>query len=563
MNAFFVKTKVCTLISINNGYIKMFNVHDSLFFVKYYSQILKNVVLLLAELFEVIFMKARIIGLLLLFEALFMLLTSLVSLYYFYKCGEGDVVALTISTIITAISGFILISAGRDTNSKKPNKQDIENFETKDSFFIVTITWIVFAVFGMLPFLLNGTVDNVTDAFFEAMSGFTTTGSTILNNIDEQPHGILFWRSMMQWLGGLGIIVLFLAIMPALNRNSNKVMMFSAEMSGIGVKKLHPKMMMTARKLLGIYVVLTILCSFMYWLGPMNVFDAVCHGMTTLSSGGFSTHQASISYYNSPYIEYVASFFMLASGVNFSLYYFLFTGQGVLFRQNEELRWYLGAVFLMTVIMIALFHFAPRVETLLTNVDSYPEGFENRFRTSLFHVASIITSTGFQANNFDYDQWGSLFLIPTFIMMASGACAGSTSGGIKIIREVISIKSINNIFRHLLHPNAMFTVKVSNEVIDDEKTRRVINFLIIFFLLYVMGVLLFVISGSPLQESMFNSISALGNSGPGSGSTGPSFSFSEMSDMGKWTMSMLMMVGRLEIYTVLVTFLRLFRGQRY
>ena len=506
-------------------------------------------------------MKARIIGLFLLFEALFMLVTSLVALFYFYRCGDGDVLALTVSTIITAISGFIMISAGR--KSGKPGRQEIESFEVKDSFFIVTITWFLFALFGMLPFLLNGTVSTVADAFFEAMSGFTTTGSTVLNNIDSQPHGILFWRSIMQWLGGLGIIVLFLAVMPALNRNSNKVMMFSAEMSGIGVKKLHPKMMMTARKLLGIYVILTILCAFMYRIGPMNTFDAVCHAMTTLSSGGFSTHQASISYFNSPYIEYVASVFMFASGINFSLYYLLLTGEGKLFRENEELRWYLGAVALMTSIVVALFYFAPEVNTVLTRTDSYPEGFENRFRTSLFHVTSIITSTCFQANNFDYDKWGGLFLIPTFIMMASGACAGSTSGGIKIIREVITIKSINNIFRRLLHPNALFSVKVSNEVVDDEKTRRVVNFLIIFLLLYVTGVLLFIISGSPLEESMFNCISALGNSGPGMGSTGPSFSFSELSDMGKWTMAILMLVGRLEIYTVLVTFLALFRGRRY
>ena len=506
-------------------------------------------------------MKARILGLFLLFEALFMLVTSLVALYYFYKCGDGDVLALTVSTIITAISGFILISAGR--KSGKPNRQEIDGFEVKDSFLIVTLTWIVFALFGMLPFLLNGTINSVTDAFFEAMSGFTTTGATVLNNIDEQPHGILFWRSIMQWLGGLGIIVLFLAVMPSLNRSSNKIMMFSAEMSGIGVKKLHPKMMMTARKLLGIYIILTILCGFMYWLGPMSTFDAICHALTTMSSGGFSTHQASISYFDSSYIEYVASAFMFASGINFSLYYFLFTGQGKLFRENEELRWYIGMVVFMMSIFIMLFYFAPELNTILTQVDSYPQGFENRFRTSLFHVTSIITSTCFQATNYDYDLWGGLFLIPTFIMMASGACAGSTSGGIKIIREVISIKSISNIFRRLLHPNALFSVKVSNEVIDDDKTRRVINFLIIFMLLYIFGVLLFLISGSNLQESMFNCISALGNSGPGTGRTGPSASFSELSDMGKWTMSFLMLIGRLEIYTVLVTFFALFRGNRY
>lgn len=506
-------------------------------------------------------MKARVLGLFLLFEALFMLVASLVALFYFYRCGDGDVLALTVSTIITAISGFIFISAGRRSGNK--SKHDIENFEIKDSFIIVTLTWIFFALFGMLPFILNGTVKTVTDGFFEAMSGFTTTGSTLLNNIDEQPHGILFWRSIMQWLGGLGIIVLFLAVMPSLNRNSNKTMMFSAEMSGIGVRKLHPKMMMTARKLLGIYIILTILCGFMYWLGPMSTFDAICHALTTMSSGGFSTHQASISYFNSPYIEYVASVFMFASGVNFSLYYFLVTGQGKELRENEELHWYIGAVVLMTSIIVALFYFAPDVDTILTQEDSYPVGFENRFRTALFHVTSIITSTCFQATNFDYDLWGGLFLIPTFIMMASGASAGSTSGGIKIIRELIAIKSINNIFRRLLHPNAMFSVKVSHEVIDDEKTRRVINFLIIFMLLYILGVLLLIISGSNLQESMFNCVSALGNSGPGIGSTGPSASFSELSNMGKWTMSFLMLIGRLEIYTVLVSILVLFRGNRY
>ena len=506
-------------------------------------------------------MKTRIIGFFLLFEASFMLITSLVALYYFYRCGDGDVLALTVSTIITAISGFILISAGRSNG--KSDRQNIENFEVKDSFLLVTLTWIIFALFGMLPFLLNGSIREVSSAFFEAMSGFTTTGCTVMNDIDSQPHGILFWRSIMQWLGGLGIIVLFLAVMPALNRNSNKVMMFSAEMSGIGVKKLHPKMMMTARKLLGIYIILTILCAFVYYMGPMNTFDAICHAMTTMSSGGFSTHQASIGYYNSPYIEYVSSFFMFASGINFSLYYFLFTGQGRLFSENEELRWYIGAVVVMTIIFVVLFYYAPELSTVTTNMDSYPEGFENRFRTSLFHVISMTTSTCYQAHNFDYDLWGGLFLIPTFILMSSGACAGSTSGGIKIIREVIAIKSINNIFRRLLHPNALFSVKVSNEVIDEEKTQRVINFLLIFLHLYVIGVLLFIVSGSTLKEAMFNCVSALGNSGPGIGSTGPSLSFSELSNMGKWTMSALMLIGRLEIYTVLVTFLALFRGSKY
>lgn len=507
-------------------------------------------------------MKTRIIGFFLLFEAAFMLLASLLSLYYFYKCGDDDVLALTVSTIITSICGFIFISAGRSKKTLKTDREEIESFEMIDSFVIVTVTWVLFTIFGMLPYLLNGTIDNVTDAFFESMAGFSTTGSTLLNNIDELPHGILFWRSMTQWLGGLGIIVLFLAIMPAINRNSNKTMMFSAEMSGIGVKKLHPKMMMTARKLLGIYIILTILCAFLYWYGPMNTFDAICHALTTISTGGFSTHQASIGYWNSPYLEYVASIFMFLSGINFSLFYFLFTGQIKLFRENEELRWYFGIVVFMTIITLIMFYVAPNIDTLLTNPDSFPSGFEERFRTSLFHVTSIITSTGYQAHNFDYDLWGSLFLIPTFFMMASGACAGSTSGGIKIIREVICIKSINNVFRQMLHPNALFTVKFAKEVVDDEKTWRVVSFLMIFILLYVFGVILFAISGCSLQESMFNCISALGNSGPSIGSAGPSMTFSEATPMAKWVMSSFMLIGRLEIFTVLILVMKIFRGKR-
>ena len=523
----------------------------------------KKIVLLRPQITSAFFdMKTRIIGLFLLFEAFFMLLASLVSLYYFYKCGDGDVLALTVSTIITSIFGFILISAGRNKKSLQIKKEEIESFEMIDSFIIVTITWVFFTIFGMLPYLLSGTIKNLTDAFFETMSGFTTTGSTLIDDIDSLPHGILFWRSMTQWLGGLGIIVLFLAIMPAINRNSNKVMMFSAEMSGIGVKKLHPKMMMTARKLLGIYVILTILCGFLYWRGPMNTFDAICHALTTISTGGFSTHQASMGYWNSPYLEYVASAFMFLSGINFSLYYFLFTGQGRLFYENEELRWYLGIVAFMTLVTLGLFYIAPEVDTVLANPEVYPSGLEERFRTSLFHVTSIITSTCYQANNFDYDLWGSLFLIPTFFMMASGACAGSTSGGIKIIREVICIKSIDNVFRQILHPNALFTVKFAKEVVDEEKTWRVVNFLTIFIILYIIGVLMFIFTGCSLQESMFNCVSALGNSGPAIGSTGPAMTFSGAPQMAKWVMSALMLIGRLEIFTVLILVMKIFRGRR-
>ena len=272
-------------------------------------------------------MKAKIYGVFILVEAFFMGVASMVALYYNVHSGEKDVVSLLAATMITGIFGFILLSAGREKARKSGGRvQKFESLTMKDSFVLVTVAWVLFAVFGMLPFIFTGAIDNVTDAFFESMSGFTTTGATIMNNIDSQPHGILFWRSVIQWLGGLGIIVLFLAIIPALNKNSNKTTLYAAEMSGLSVKKLHPKMAVTARHLYLIYMFLTIVCALVYWAGPMNFYDAVCHALTTMSSGGFSTHQASIGYFNSSYVEYFCVLFMILSGINFSLYYFLSRG---------------------------------------------------------------------------------------------------------------------------------------------------------------------------------------------------------------------------------------------
>ncbi|MGN0032949.1 MAG: TrkH family potassium uptake protein [Candidatus Limimorpha sp.] len=501
-------------------------------------------------------MKARIYGVFVLIEAFFMLIASIVAFYYNITAGEKDVLSLLASTMVTGIFGFILLSAGKD-KAKKDNTEEVKinSLTMKDSFIVVTMTWVLFAVFGMLPFIFTGAIDNITDAFFESMSGFTTTGATIMNNIDSQPHGILFWRSIIQWLGGLGIIVLFLAFIPAMNKNSNKTMLFSAETSGIGVQKLHPKMAVTARRLWGIYILLTIVCALVYWAGPMNLYDAVCHAFTTMSSGGFSTHQSSIGYYNSKYLEYACSIFMLLAGINFSLYYFLFRGDYGVFAKNEELHWFLGAVAAGVIIICSLFYIAPSVENVCTDVSSYPDAsFEARFRTSLFHVATIITSTGYQGSCYDYCLWGGLFVIPTFLLMISGACAGSTSGGVKLIRFVICLKSFRNTIKQMLHPSAVFTVRVSKEVVSNDILMRTLNFLFYYLMLCVVSVIVLVIVGCPFEESVFNTITALSNIGPGFGSTGPSASFSEISAMAKWVMSFLMLVGRLEIFTVLIIF---------
>lgn len=501
-------------------------------------------------------MKAKIYGVFILVEAFFMLIASAVAFYYNVQEGEKDVMPLLAATMVTAIFGFILLSAGRERAEKGDARaKEISSLSMKDSFILVTMTWVLFALFGSLPFIFTGAIDNITDAFFESMSGFTTTGATIMENIDYQPHGILFWRSMMQWLGGLGIIVLFLALIPVVNKNSNKTSLFSAEMSGLGVKKLHPKMAVTARHLWIIYLFLTVACFFAYWAGPMNLYDAVCHALATMSSGGFSTHQASIGYYNSSYIEYVCIFFMLASGVNFSLYYFLFHGDVKYFAKNEELRWYLGVVALCVIAVTALFYFAPNITTLSTDVSAYPEPvFESRFRAALFHVSTIITSTGYQGSCYDYTLWGGLFLVITLLMMLSGSCAGSTSGGIKIIRWMVCFKSIGNTIRQMLHPNAVFTVKISKEVVSNDILLRTLNFLFFYVIICILSVVILVVSGCDFKEGIFNTIAALSNIGPGVGSTGPAATYAGLSVTAKWVLSFLMLIGRLEIFTVILIF---------
>lgn len=501
-------------------------------------------------------MKAKIYGVFILIEAFFMLIASMVAFYYNITAGEKDVLSMFAATMVTGIFGFILLSAGKE-KAKKDNNGDVKinSLTMKDSFIVVTMTWVLFAVFGMLPFIFTGAIENVTDAFFESMSGFTTTGATIMDDIDFQPHGILFWRSIIQWLGGLGIIVLFLAFIPAINKNSNKTMLFSAETTGIGVQKLHPKMAVTARRLWAIYILFTVICALVYWAGPMNLYDAVCHAFTTMATGGFSTHQSSIGFFNSRYVEYVCSIFMLLAGINFSLYYFLFRGNYGVFAKNEELHWFLGVVAVAVIIFCSLFYFAPNAENVFTDVSSYPEdSFEARFRTSLFHVATIISSTGYQGSCFDYSLWGGLFLIPTFLLMLSGACAGSTSGGIKLVRFVICFKSIKNTVKQMLHPSAVFTVRVSKEVISNDILLRTLNFLFYYLVICLVSVVVLVLAGCPFEESIFNTITSLSNIGPGLGSTGPSASFSGISDMAKWVMSFLMLVGRLEIFTVLIIF---------
>ena len=406
---------------------------------------------------------------------------------------------------------------------------------------------------------MYGSVDNVTDAFFETMSGFSTTGATILDNIDQQPHGILFWRSIMQWMGGLGVVVFTLAFIPSVAKGSKKVSLFAAEAPGLSVEKLAPTMGATSRLLWIIYIALTLLCAIAYVVGPMNRFDAICHAFTTIATGGFSTHQASIGYFQSNYIECVCIVFMLLSGINFAMYHFLFNGRFDIIKRNEELRWYLLAILFFTLLFIMRFFFAPRFDLMTDEqLASHPQTWWERIRTSLFHVVALLSNTGFQGSNYDYDLWGRLFLIPTVVMMIVGGCAGSTSGGIKMVRVIVLFRYMKKTVYEMLHSSSVYNVKVSGQTVDELALKRVLSFFSLFIILFMGNVVALSAMGMSMEDGAISFLTCFSNYGPGSGITGPSGNFDAISNGAKWLLSFDMLVGRLEIFTILLLFTRSF-----
>lgn len=491
-------------------------------------------------------MKSKIFGILILMESFFMMLSSGVSLYYHYHSNDCDFKSLLYSTIITFTVGCLLFLNGKRSKQTKLTR--------KDSFLIVSLVWVIFSFLGMLPFLFYGTTSTVEDAFFETMSGFTTTGASVLNNINEQPHGILFWRSIMQWLGGLGIVVFSFALIPVYELKNTQI--FSAEVTGLDVDKLRPKIGDTARRLLIIYILITALCTLSFWLGPMNLYDSVCHAMTTIATGGYSTHQNSLAYFNSPYIEYMCSFFMFISGINFSLYYYLSIGKSKAFYKNEEMRWYTCFTLAAVIVFVCLFYYVRyQMSGSSELLALLPEGFETTFRTSLFHVVTLLTSTGFQASNFDYVGWGQVFWMPTLIILFMGACAGSTAGGFKVIRMLVCLKDSRNEFKRQLHPRAVIPVRLSGYVLSESKVLRALAFLFLYLVIMVISVCLLTMMGLTMDTAIGSCITSLSNAGPGLGTTGPASNFYEVPVLGKWLLSFLMLVGRLEIFTVLFLFI--------
>ena len=468
----------------------------------------------------------NIIGKLLLIECVCFLLCVLISLLY----GESDTLAFLYSAIITGITGMCMAYI-----VKAPD----QILAKKDGYFTVTCIWLFFSLFGCLPFIIGNTIPSFTDAFFETMSGFTTTGASILDNIESLPHGLLFWRSMTQWIGGLGIVFFTIAVLPIFGVGG--VQLFAAEATGPTHDKVHPRIGVTAKWIWSIYLGLTIAEVFLLLLGGMDVFDSVCHSLTTTATGGYSTKQNSIAAFHSPYIEYVITLFMFLSGINFTLL-FLFFLKGKFKRliENTEFHWYLGTVGCFTLF------------TTVTLVLTSPMGIEESFRKAIFQVVSLQTTTGFISA--DYMTWVPVLWTLMCIIMLFGACAGSTSGGIKCIRIAIMSRVSRNEFKRIIHPNAVLPVRINRQVISSTTKSAILAFTFLYIAIVFIGWLLLMILGVGFEEAYSVVISSLGNVGPGIGKCGPSYSWSGLPDMAKWISALLMLIGRLELFTVLLLF---------
>ena len=488
-------------------------------------------------------------GVLLLMESLFLGLSTLVAVFYHFECGESDWVALAITTAIALVSGFALYRSGTHLRGR---------MSTREGFLVVATVWILYTLVGMLPYLFTGACTTVTDAFIEAMSGFSTTGCTILENIDAQPHGLLFWRGLTQWLGGLGIVVISLALLPIMGSGATHI--FGAETNGLGVDKLRPKISQTARRLFGIYLFLSIANAALYAIGPMSLYDSVVHMFSTMASGGFSTHQDSIGFFHSRYVEYICIIFTFLTSVNFNLFYFVGQGKVGQFWRNEELRWFVCGVLGFTLLFMIL-NVITRNSAEVTPEQYAALGdgtLECNFRSSLFHTLSIVSSAGFQAEYFDYGLWGPLFWIPTLFLMITGGCTGSTAAGLKVVRVVVLIKNTKNELMQILHPRSYTSVRLNGHTLAAEVVYKILALLSVYMILLVISIFILQLMGLDFVTAIGSAVSALGNTGPALGATGPAFTWAALPALAKWYLAFAMLVGRLEIFTVIIVFTTVF-----
>jgi trk system potassium uptake protein len=472
---------------------------------------------------------ARIISLLLIIEGLFMLVSASVSFIY----DESAASSFIYSALITILTGILVFTPLRDEEKVYGNKE---------GYIIVIGVWIIFSLFATLPFLFSGSIGNFGDAFFESMSGITTTGATILTDIESLPHGIIFWRSITQWLGGIGIIFISLSFLPVFK--SINIQLAATEFSGQMTDKIHPRIKDAAIRLVTIYLLLTFTEFILLVIGGMPAFDAVCHSFSTLSTGGFSSKNDGIAAFESPFIMIVISLFMFIAGTNIAYIYFGLKGNFKKIFGNNEFFFYslMTAAFIVLVSLVLIFKagFSPGKSIL----------------DGSFHVISIITTTGFYTH--DFNLWGDIIIMIFFILMFTGGTAGSTSGGIKIVRLVLITKNSRQELRRLIHPNAFIPVRLDKRIIPQSTIYNLLVFITIYFLTVCAAAFVISFMGYDLIASFSTSASMLGNIGPGLGTFGPFTNYSELPVTGKFFLSGLMLLGRIELLTLMILFTRNF-----
>lgn len=467
----------------------------------------------------------KILGSLLFLEA-FMMLTCLgIALYY----GEEDIFAFLVSIVVTLLAGFILGYKGR-------NAENI--MSRRDSYLIVTLTWTVFSLFGTIPFLVGGYLSSFTDAYFETMSGFTTTGATIIDDVETLPHGILFWRSLTHWIGGLGIVFFTIAVLPQVVGGSTKV--FAAEATGPIKSKLSPRLSTSAKWIWLVYLFITFGCMGCFMLFGMNWFEGINYAMSIAATGGYSIYNDSIEHFHSPGMEYTATFFCFISGVNFTLFYCAVAKKKVkaLFRDTE---------FRLYLVLLALFTAFIMMELIMRN----HYGLEHAFRSSLFSVVSFMTTTGLF--NDDAGKWPHVTWVVLAVCMLVGGCSGSTAGGIKCVRISMLFKVLRNELRQRLHPHAVLPLKISGVNITYPQRVSLLAFFTAYLLLIFISAFVMIAAGIDNTNAITIAMSCIGNVGPTLGlEIGPTMSWSMLPDFAKWICTVMMLFGRLEIFSVIV-----------
>mgnify|MGYP002628618748 FL=1 len=480
------------------------------------------------------------------FNGGFMLLSALVSLIY----KDGVTFQIFLAGIITLLVGVVSMVFTR-RHKKEINK--------REGYIVVSFGWVIMSLSGTLPYVLTESIPSFTNAFFETMSGYTTTGASILNDIEAVPKGILFWRSLTHWIGGMGIIVLAIAILPLLGIGG--MQLFAAEAPGPSADKLHPRITDTAKRLWLIYFGYTAAETLLLSVAGMSFFDAINHSLCTLSTGGFSTKNASIAYWNGqPLIQYIIILFMFLAGTNFVLSYFAFKGRIQKVIHDEEFKLYFKFIAIFTIIAAVIIYFRADIsKSSIVHPMVWGEA-ESAFRHGLFQVLSVITTTGFVTA--DYTLWTPFLIVLFFGLMFLGGSAGSTSGGVKVVRHLILIKNSFLEFKRTLHPNAIIPVRYNNKAINRFIVFNVLAFFILYMLSFIIGALVFSMFEIDFKSAIGLSASTLGNVGPALGDFGPVNNYAALPPLAQWWACFLMLIGRLELFTVLILFTPFFWRNR-